>query len=137
MRAACVAMLALCLAGCGNTARKAAAGTAIPFAALGDTLLLPFQGLGLASRTLVAAGHEHLAYVNETEMGKTTLPLSRSTAIVYYAPGFALWPFDAATPSHIYPMTQSLLETFEEAPAVTNAPIRRKEPAPKEAFEEW
>ena len=129
-------IVAVCmLSGCAP-ARKTGAGAALPFAAIGDTVLLPFQGMGLASTCLIEAGDNHLAAVREKNKGKVTLPIAECTAGVCYVPGYALWPFRACTPERLYSMTQSCMAVL----AAGNASSTNRAPraaAPADPFKEW
>lgn len=128
--------LCVCLAGC-ETLRRAGAGAALPFAAVGDTLLLPVQGLGAASDALLEAGAAHRARMREENRGKITVDASAASAVVYELPGYLLYPFSVMAPSNLYPMTQACWDALQPAP--TNQPTAAQ-PArtlEHETFEEW
>ena len=132
----CAALMAAgVLSGC-EPARNAGAGAALPFAAIGDTVLLPFQGLGHASTYLIEAGDNHLDAVRENNKGKVTLPLAECTAGICYVPGYALLPFHACTPEQLYPMTRSCMAVLAagDGPATNRA---QRAAAPTEPFKEW
>jgi uncharacterized protein YceK len=127
------------LAGC-ETVQRTSAAAALPFAAVGDTVILPFQGLGRASERLLLRGADHRARMMEENAGKVTARASANSALVYELPGMALWPFKVATPSELYPMTHACLDAMEP-PRVytTNEPPRANLPrsTPPDEFEEW
>jgi uncharacterized protein YceK len=108
----CLVCGAVLLSAC-SSARKAGAGAALPFAALGDTMLLPFQGLGYASDKLIEQGDEHLATAREQKRGNVTLRAAEDTSAVLYVPGYALWPFAQITPDGWYPMTSTCLAALK------------------------
>ena len=123
------------LVGCAG-ARKSGVYAAMPFAVIGDSAMLPFQGLGRASSCLFALGDEHLDYVRETNKGKVTVPLAEFAAGVYYVPACALWPFDVATSTTLYPMTKACVAVATAGSLGTNTPSRASS-APQTRFKEW
>ncbi len=139
MKHVCVIVCVLCVwcvTGC-ETLRRTGAAAALPFAAVGDTLLLPVQGLGAASDALVEAGAAHRARMREENQGKITVDASAASAIVYELPGYLLYPFAAISPPALYPMTSACWEAMQ--PAVTNQPpaAARARSLEDEQFDEW
>ncbi len=88
--------------------------SAIPFAAIGDSVVAPFQVIGKGYQPLFALGNEHKAYVYEENKTKATLPLAELTSMVYYIPGAFCWPFYAMTPKEYYPMTKACVRSIQE-----------------------
>ena len=128
-------VIAACLVGCG-VARQSGAYAALPFAAIGDSVLLPFQGMGRASSSLISLGDEHLEYVREKNKGKVTVAVAELTPGFYYVPGWLLWPFDALTPTNLYPMTKACSAVAMPDPALTNKPARASG-GHRAQFKEW
>ena len=130
----------VCTSGC-STVKKTGAAAALPFAALGDTIaVLPFQGCEQASSYLLFQGDSHLAMVREEQRGKPTLPLAEHSALVYYIPGYALWPPAQLAPAELFPMTKGCLAVFE--PPKKDKPVEEPLPPSPEKkpvgeFEEW
>ena len=129
----------LLLTGCSSTTvEKAGAGAAMPLAAVGDTLILPVQGLGRSSAALMRAGDRHREKVAEEDAGNTvTANADQWSSIVYYAPGVALWPFYKISPDALYPMTKGCAAVLEQDAAATNATAAAAEPMPQDEFKEW
>lgn len=117
--------------------RHVGAGMALPFAAIGDTLLLPVQGLGGASDELLQLGEEHRARMHAENRGKITEDAAAASAIVYELPGYLLYPFSLVSPPKLYPMTSACWDALR--PAETNAPaaVPASTPAISDTFEEW
>ena len=137
-RPACVWLAAVLLLGGCSSARRNSAAAAVPFAAVGDTVMTPFQGLGYASRKLIELGDEHLAHVREEKKDNITLPAAEPTAGVYYVPGYLLYPFQLMTPSEWYPMTKACNEAMQPPEAgATNKVDAATAPAPEEEFIEF
>jgi len=130
------AAVCVCLAAC-ETMHRTGAAVALPFAAVGDTLLLPVQGMGAASDALLEAGAAHRARMREENRGKITMEASESSALVYELPGYVLYPFSLISPSKLYPMTSACWDALQ--PATTNqpAPHARARSVQDEQFEEW
>ena len=101
-RALLAAIVLAVVSGC--SLRQTGAATALPFAAVGDTLLAPFQGMGKLSTFLLAAGDAHADQMFEENKDSVALPAAEATSWVLYLPGYALWPFEACTPDRWYPM---------------------------------
>lgn len=139
---------ALLLAGC-----KVGASCALPFAAIGDTLVTPLNGCKWTSDKLIELGDEHQMKVYEETRNTAYGDLAAYTAYVYYLPGYVFWPFGAIAPSQLYPMTKSCLKvingdnTAEAAAAESNAKYDtykrrtgRDDSVPdveEDSFEEW
>ncbi|MCX7003761.1 MAG: hypothetical protein NTV22_10880 [bacterium] len=137
LAAACIGVAML---GCSCTGvEKAGAGAALPLAAVGDTLVLPVQGLGRTSEALMRAGDRHSEKVAEEDLGNdVTAQADQWSTIVYYAPGVALWPFQKIAPAKLYPMTKGCFGVLEYDPAATNAAAGTvRDRAPEDTFEEW
>jgi len=130
------AAVCVCLAAC-ETVRRTTAAVALPFAAVGDTLLLPVQGMGAASDALLEAGTAHRARMREENRSKITADASAASAVVYELPGYVLYPFSLISPSDLYPMTSACWDALQ--PATTNppAPHARARTVQDEQFEEW
>lgn len=124
------------LAGC-ETLRRTGAGLALPFAAIGDTLLLPVQGLGAASDALLQAGAAHRARMREENRGKITADASAASAVVYELPGYLFYPFSLIAPSNLYPMTQACWDALQPAPTNQPAATPTARTLEHETFEEW
>ena len=106
---AIVFLLALSLSGC-----KVGAGCALPFAAIGDTLVAPLNGIEWCSDKLIDLGDDHQMKVYEETRNTTYGDLAAYTAWVYYLPGYILWPFGALAPSELYPMTKSCMAVLKD-----------------------
>lgn len=106
---AIVFLLALSLSGC-----KVGAGCALPFAAIGDTLICPLNGIEWCSDKLIDLGDDHQMKVYEETRNTTYGDLAAYTAWVYYLPGYILWPFGALAPSELYPMTKSCMAVLKD-----------------------
>ncbi|MBO7436097.1 hypothetical protein J6U76_08945 [bacterium] len=106
---AIVFLLALSLSGC-----KVGAGCALPFAAIGDTLVAPLNGIEWCSDKLIDLGDDHQMKVYEETRNTTYGDLAAYTAWVYYIPGYILWPFGALAPSELYPMTKSCMAVLKD-----------------------
>lgn len=103
--------LVMLLAAC-STARKTGAAIAMPFAFVGDTLIVPLQWLGYTSEALITAG-DNSQYSYHTRWGYTEVrhhdtPLS----LLYYIPGYTLYPFTPFTTWDYYSMTQACHDTL-------------------------
>ncbi|GEM_PF-1218928 len=137
-------LVATCLCvvftGCSSTSvEKVGAGVALPLAAVGDTLVLPVQGLGRSSAALMRAGDRHSEKVAEEDIGNdVTAQADQWSSIVYYAPGVALWPFYKIAPNELYPMTKGCSAVLDYDPAATNAAAAAaRDRVPEDTFEEW
>ena len=137
-------LLAVCISGC-----KVGAGCALPFAAIGDTLVAPLNGFKWCSDELIELGDEHQMKVYEETRNTTYGDLAAYTAWVYYLPGYIIWPFGALAPSELYPMTKSCLAVLndenstskKEETANTRYEERKKldelYKGEEESFQEW
>ncbi len=129
----------LFFSGC-SIVKKTSAGVAIPFAAIGDTVVAPFQLLGNCANPLMNLGDDHYMKAYEGSKFKTTLMLAAATSYVYYLPGYFCMPFDYFTPDNYYSMTKSCLRTInseeEEGDPRTRQSSYRKTP-PRKEFKEW
>ena len=128
--------------GC-SLVKKTSAGAAIPFAAIGDTVVAPFQLLGDCANPLMNLGDDHYIKVYEESKFKTTIMLATATTYIYYLPGYFCMPFDYCTPDKYYSMTKSCLRTMnpeeedeEEENKRTHESSYRKTP-PRKEFKEW
>jgi len=134
------ACLGVAILSCSCTGvEKAGAGAALPLAAVGDTLVLPIQGLGRSSEALIRAGDRHSDKVAEEDIGNNvTAEADQWSSIVFYAPGAALWPFYKISPAELYPMTKGCVGVLEYDPAATNAAAAAaRDRVPEDTFEEW
>ena len=138
-------LVSLLISGC-----KVGAGCALPFAAIGDTLVAPLNGIEWCSDKLIDLGDEHQMKVYEETRNTTYGDLAAYTAWVYYLPGYMLWPFGALAPSELYPMTKSCMavlkdekntEKREEEANIRYKEYKRFEESEKEpeeeSFREW
>lgn len=142
MKPTVVAFLALLLllSGC-SALRKTGAAVALPFTGIGESVLLPFQGLGAASEGLRIAGRRHCAEVRAEYAGYETIEdyefdqlsmteMAELTSLVYYIPGWALYPFDALTPDTPFYCSRHLIAELEETHPFTEKSRYRVIPAP-------
>lgn len=128
---------ALALSGC-TTVSEVGAVTAMPLAAVGDTMLLPLQGAQRASKHLIQAGDEHYDAVTAAhEPDDVTLPADQASSAAYYVPGALLYPFGVVAPHELYPMTKACVGVLRVAEAPTNLPAHVYEDIPDDEFEEW
>jgi len=127
----------LLFSGC-SAIKKTSAGAAIPFAAIGDTVVAPFQLIGNCATPLMNLGDDHYMEVYEENKFKTTLMLATATSYIYYIPGYLCMPFDYCTPDKYYPMTKACLRTinYEEDKTKLRQSPYRKTP-PRKEFKEW
>ena len=102
-------LLLLSVSGC-----KVGAGCALPFAAIGDTLVCPLNGIEWCSDKLIDLGDDHQMKVYEETRNTTYGDLAAYTAWVYYLPGYILWPIGALAPSELYPMTKSCMAVLRD-----------------------
>lgn len=102
-------LLLLSVSGC-----KVGAGCALPFAAIGDTLVAPLNGIEWCSDKLIDLGDDHQMKVYEETRNTTYGDLAAYTAWVYYLPGYILWPLGALAPSELYPMTKSCMAVLRD-----------------------
>ena len=127
----------IALTGCSSLA-KPSAGIAIPFAAVADTVAVPFQLTGDAGVTLIEMGDRHQQQVYEVNKDSLTLPLDQLTTLIFFIPGYILLPFDSITPDEYYPLTKSCLNVINAKPK-TKKQKRTYETRklPKDNFEEF
>lgn len=134
-----VLFLLLFLAGC-STMSKVGAGAALPFAAITDTVVAPFQLIGDAGVGLVHLGDRHSQQVYAVNKKSVTLPLAEITTLVFYIPGYLLYPVDSITPDEYYPLTKKCVGVIEEEETKGKFKDRRiikTRKIPKNDFEEW
>ena len=119
-------ILSVCVSGC-----KVGAGCALPFAAIGDTLVAPLNGVEWCSDKLIDLGDDHQMKVYEETRNTTYGDLAAYTAWVYYLPGYILWPIGALAPSELYPMTKSCMAVLndENDTAISSAITTRIRPS--------
>jgi len=120
--------------------RKAGAYAALPFATIPDTVVAPFQLTGDAGVWLIHLGDNHSRQVYEANKNSVTLPLDEVTSLVFYIPGYLLFPFDTITPDDYYPLTGNCLDVINkkpENPLLEKQTIRRTRKLPKDDFEDW
>lgn len=139
---ALLALLSLC--GC-----KVGAACALPFAAIGDTLVCPLNGIEWCSDKLIELGEDHQMKVYEENRNTTYGDLAAYTAWVYYLPGYILWPFGALAPDELYPMTKGCMAVLNDEKdtgkkeQLANDRYREKKrledlyEGREETFEEW
>jgi len=135
--AALLIIAVIALTGCSSLA-KPSAGAAIPFAAIADTVVAPFQLIGDAGAGLIYLGDRHQEQVYEVNRDSVTLPLDQLTTLVFFIPGYLLYPFDSITPDKYYSLTKSCLNVINAKPR-TKEKRRTYETRklPKEGFEEF
>ncbi|MCK5852111.1 hypothetical protein KAH27_03690 [bacterium] len=109
-------VILMCCAGCllinsSADGSKIAAGAALPFAAIGDTAIVPFQMMGYMSKALIAQGDGAGAY---TQYSSFTAQYDEASVVqlVFYIPGYAMGPFLPFANFKYYSMTQSCLDSF-------------------------
>ena len=130
-------IVTLCLTGC-STMNKPIAGASIPFAAIADTVVAPFQLMGDAGVTLIEIGDRHQVQVYEANKDSTTLPLSELTTLIFYIPGYLLYPVDSITPETYFPLTKNCLNVINAKPRMIERNQHREtRKLPKDNFEEW
>jgi hypothetical protein len=107
---ASVFLLGTLLTGC-QTGKQAAAVACVPFAAAGDTAIVPFQAMGNASEKLIQRGYEVDHYTRN--YGATVQYVERDNPadLFYYVPGYSLFPFQAFSQYDYYGMTEKCLDT--------------------------
>ncbi len=123
-----------------STVKKTSAGAAIPFAAIGDTLVAPFQLIGDCSTPLINMGDDHYMEKYDENKHKTTLMFATATSWVYYFPGYFCLPFDVSTPDNYYPMTKACVDTIssdEKNDKPKKIKARYRKTPPREDFKEW
>ena len=114
------------------------AGVAIPFAAIADTVAAPFQLMGDAGVTLIEIGDRHQTQVYEANKDSTTLPLSELTTLVFYIPGYLLYPIDSITSDTYFPLTKNCLNIIHGKPKGKERDRPREtRKLPKDNFDEW
>lgn len=102
----CIAALCAVVLTQAGCASKGANAVALPFAVVGDTVVLPFQALGYASEGLIASGDaSNYRYTSRWGYQAVT---HRDTplAYIFYIPGYALMPFVPFTHWDMYAMTR-------------------------------
>lgn len=139
-----VLLIPFFLSGC-----KVGAACALPFAAIGDTLVCPLNGIEWCSDKLIDLGDDHQMKVYEETRNTTYGDLAAYTAWVYYLPGYILWPIGALAPSEVYPMTKSCMAVLndendtDKKEQMANERYREKKRmddlynGEEESFEEW
>ena len=130
-------IVVISLTGCSSLA-KPAAGTAIPFAVIADTVIAPFQLIGDAGEGLIYLGDRHQQQVYEVNKDSVTLPLDQLTSLVFFIPGYLLYPVDSITPDKYYSLTKSCLDVINAKPR--NKGKKRTfetRKLPKDGFEEF
>jgi len=128
---------ALCLTGC-STMNKPVASVSIPFAAITDTVVAPFQLIGDAGVVLIEIGDRHQLQVYEANKDSTTLPLAELTTLIFYIPGYLLYPVDSITPETYFPLTKNCLNAINaDSQSIKKNRPRKTRKLPKDNFEEW
>ena len=122
----CVAAVPL-LQSCATT-KQCGAAVFLPFAAVGDTVLAPFQACGKASSSLIEAGNRHAQQAAQKRTQYENIPhatqfrlLEMQTLAAWgcYVPGYALLPCDVSTPNRWYALTQDCLSDMRDPKACT------------------
>ncbi|RLD09268.1 MAG: hypothetical protein DRI44_08880 [Chlamydiae bacterium] len=134
-----ITIIIFCFTGC-STLAKPGAGAAIPFAAIADTVVAPFQLTGNAGVALIHLGDRHAEQVFDANKNSVTLPLAQVTSLVYYIPGYILYPFDSITPDNYYSLTKNCLNIINAKPEIEGESRKRKREIrklPENNFEEW
>jgi len=127
----------ICLTGCSSLA-KPSAGAAIPFAAIADTAVAPIQLIGDAGVGLIYLGDRHQQQTYDANKDSLTLPLAELTTLVFYIPGYILFPADSITPDKYYSLTRSCLDVINNKPRNKEKKrIRETRKLPEDGFEEW
>ncbi len=130
-------IVTLGLTGC-STMNKPVASVSIPFAAIADTVVAPFQLIGDAGVTLIEIGDRHQLQVYEANKDSTTLPLSELTTLIFYIPGYLLYPVDSITPETYFPLTKNCLNVINAKPQnIERNRHRETRKLPKDNFDEW
>ncbi len=112
--AGCLAALTLlCLmpAAC-STSKQMGASVALPFAAAGDTAIVPFQAMGNASEALVQRGYEVDHYSRGSWGAVEYVQHDNPADLFYYIPGYSLYPFQAFSQYDYYGMTSKCMDTI-------------------------
>lgn len=112
------------LSSCGSTAssvtKKTGAVIGLPFAFLGDSLLLPFQCVGHISQGLLYTGGAYdLRY---SEQWYWTEYPNEGFGFIFSIPGYILSPFIPLAKLKFYGMTDVCVNTFSQK----NIPYRRR-----------
>ncbi len=97
---------------CSKTeAGKTGAAIALPFAFIGDTVIVPFQVMGYTSRALIDQGNTAGAY---TKYSSFTYEYNEPSIVqlVFYIPGYIMSPFIPLANFPYYPMTTSCIDQF-------------------------
>ena len=92
-------------------ASKAGAVIGLPFAIMGDTVLLPFQSMGYMSTALIDQGNTSESY---TQYSSFNYEYNEPSVVqlVFYIPGYILAPFSPLAQFKYYPLTSSCIETL-------------------------
>jgi len=89
---------------------KVVAGSALPLAFVGDSVFFPFQFLGRSSKYLIARGYGVENYSNEKWGYTQTIHKAKPIALIYYIPGFALYPFSPLAKFNYYGTTDACVK---------------------------
>jgi len=89
---------------------KVVAGTVIPLAFVGDSVVAPFQFLGNSSNYLVAKGYKVENYSRKSWGYTQTIHKARPSALIFYVPGFCLYPFSPFANFDYFTMTDACIK---------------------------
>jgi len=108
----CIAIIAgLFFLNSQTEASKVGAAIALPFAFIGDTVIVPFQAMGYTSSALIEQGN--LAG-NYSQYSSFTYEYNEPTFVqlVFYIPGYLMLPFSPLANFPYYPMTSACIKQF-------------------------
>jgi len=89
---------------------KLAAGSALPFAFIGDSVLFPFQFMGHSSKYLIARGYGVDNYTREAWGYTETIQKAKLIGLIYYIPGFCLYPLSPLANFSYYGTTDACVK---------------------------
>ncbi len=113
-RAGCLVplvLLGLGVAACSSS-KQVGASVALPFAAVGDTTIAPFQAMGNASKALVQRGYEVDHFARGGWGAVEYVQHDNPADLFYYIPGYTLYPFQAFSQYDYYGMTSQCMDTI-------------------------
>jgi len=105
----CVLVALFCLSANAGM-EKVVAGSALPLAFAGDSAIFPFQFMGQSSKYLIARGYGVENYSREGWGYTQTIHKARPSALIYYIPGFCLYPFSPLANFDYYTMTDACVK---------------------------
>ena len=89
---------------------KLAAGSALPFAFIGDSVFFPFQFMGHSSKYLIARGYGVENYTRGAWGYTHTVHQAKPIALIYYIPGYCLYPFSPLANFNYYETTDACVK---------------------------